>query len=126
MDVIISNQSKDPIYQQITDQIKNQIVSKKLKTGQMLPSIRYLARQLRISVITVKRAYDDLEKDGFLETVSGKGSFVARCDTAAIKKQQKQRLRRALSQNIDMAKQNQVELEEFIAMVKDLYEGKEG
>ena len=126
MDVMISNQSKDPIYQQIIDQIKNQIISEKLEAGQMLPSIRYLARQLRISVITVKRAYDDLEKEGFIETVSGKGSFVARCDTEAIKKQQKQLLRRALAQNIDAAKQNQVKLEELITMVRSLYEGREG
>lgn len=77
MDIIISNSSDKPIYEQIVSQIKNLIITGVLETGAALPSIRFLAKELRISVITTKRAYDELERDGFIETVPGKGSFVA-------------------------------------------------
>ena len=77
MDIIISNSSSQPIYEQISTQIKNQIISEKLTEGDALPSIRSLAKDLRISVITTKRAYDELEQEGFIYTVAGKGCFVA-------------------------------------------------
>ena len=77
MRIIISNSSPDPIYEQIRQQIQGHILKGELKPGDALPSIRNLAQQLQISVITTKRAYDELERDGFIETVSGKGSFVA-------------------------------------------------
>ena len=77
MDILISNSSGKPIYEQITTQIKNLIFSGKLQPGDALPSMRLLAKELRISVITTKRAYADLEAQGFIETVQGKGSFVA-------------------------------------------------
>jgi GntR family transcriptional regulator len=77
MRIIISNASPDPIYEQITRQIKSQIISGELKEGDALPSIRRLALDLQISVITTKRAYEELEKEGFVDTVEGKGSFVA-------------------------------------------------
>ena len=77
MKVIISNSSPDPIYEQITRQIKAQILSGDLAEGDSLPSIRRLAQDLQISVITTKRAYDELEREGFLNTVGGKGTFVA-------------------------------------------------
>lgn len=77
MDIIIQNTSGKPIYEQITAQIKNQILSGALQAGDALPSMRLLAKELRISVITTKRAYADLEAQGFIETVQGKGSFVA-------------------------------------------------
>jgi GntR family transcriptional regulator len=75
--IIISNSSPDPIYEQITRQIKAQIISGALAEGEALPSIRRLALDLQISVITTKRAYDELEKEGFINTVGGKGTFVA-------------------------------------------------
>lgn len=75
--IIISNSSPDPIYEQITRQIKAQIISGALAEGEALPSIRRLAMDLQISVITTKRAYDELEKEGFINTVGGKGTFVA-------------------------------------------------
>ena len=78
MDIIISNSSSKPIYEQITSQVKNMILTGQLKEGAPLPSMRLLAKELRISVITTKRAYEDLERDGFIETVVGKGSFVAK------------------------------------------------
>ena len=77
MDVIISNASTQPIYEQIYTQIKAQILSGALKEGELLPSIRSLAKDLRISVITTKRAYDELEKDGYIYTVAAKGCYVA-------------------------------------------------
>lgn len=77
MDIIISNAADQPIYEQIFNQMKQQIISGKLSEGDMLPSIRALAKDLKISVITTKRAYDELEKEGFIYTVAGKGCFVA-------------------------------------------------
>lgn len=77
MEIIISNASNKPIYEQITDQVKAAILAGELAEGEQLPSIRTLANSLRVSVITTKRAYTDLEAAGFIETVQGKGSFVA-------------------------------------------------
>ena len=77
MDIIISNSSGQPIYEQISRQVKGAIATGRLRPGEPLPSIRALARDLRISVITTKRAYEELEREGFIDTVAGKGSFVA-------------------------------------------------
>ena len=77
MDIIIKNSSSQPIYEQIYSQIKDMILNGSLTEGEMLPSIRGLAKDLRISVITTKRAYDELEREGFVHTVCGKGCFVA-------------------------------------------------
>ena len=85
MDIIISNAANQPIYEQIYNQIKTQIVSGKLKEGDLLPSIRNLAKDLRISVITTKRAYDELEKDGYLYSLAGKGFYVAEKNTEIIR-----------------------------------------
>ena len=80
MDIIIQNTSGKPIYEQITAQIKNQILSGALQAGDALPSMRLLAKELRISVITTKRAYEELERDGFLVTVTGKGQLCGRAE----------------------------------------------
>lgn len=77
MQIKISNSSQDPLYLQIKNQIKAQIISGALEEGTQLPSIRFLAKDLRISMLTVKRAFDELEKEGFIDSVQGKGSFVA-------------------------------------------------
>src|SRR5690625_7602338 len=77
MQIIISNSSKEPIYEQITDQIKSSILSGELQEGDAIPSMRRLAKDLQISVITTKRAYEELEKAGFIYSMVGKGSFVA-------------------------------------------------
>jgi len=77
MKIIISNASPDPIYEQIVRQVKSQIIGGELEEGEALPSIRKLAQELQISVITTKRAYDELEREGFIDTVGGKGTFVA-------------------------------------------------
>ena len=77
LNIIISNLSEQPIYEQITTQIKDLIIKGELKEAEMLPSIRSLAKELKISVITTKRAYEELERDGYVTTVPGKGSYVA-------------------------------------------------
>ncbi|AKL94676.1 transcriptional regulator GntR family [Clostridium aceticum] len=77
MKIIISNASQEPIYEQILNQVKAMILKGEIQEGEPLPSIRNLAKNLQISVITTKRAYEELEKEGFIETVAGKGSFVA-------------------------------------------------
>ena len=87
MNIIISNRDERPIYEQITSQLKKMIISGELKQGQALPSMRALAKDLRISVITTKRAYEELEKDGMIETVTGKGSFVAEQNIQLIKEE---------------------------------------
>ncbi len=85
MNIIISNANNQPIYEQIYVQIRSLIISGKLKGGDLLPSIRNLAKDLRISVITTKRAYDELEKDGYIYSVAGKGSYVAEKNTEILR-----------------------------------------
>nr|WP_321304365.1 GntR family transcriptional regulator [uncultured Sphaerochaeta sp.] len=87
LDIILSNANPDPIYAQIAEQIRSQIVSGVLKEGSLLPSIRVLAKELRISVITTKRAYDELEKEGYIQTIAAKGSYVASRNHEQIKEE---------------------------------------
>lgn len=102
MDIQISNASNDPIYLQIKNQIKSAIISGKLKPEEQLPSIRYLAKELRISVITTKRAYDELEIEGFVNSVQGKGSFVSMQNNELIREEQ---LRKVEASLLDAIKQ---------------------
>ncbi|MGI6462878.1 MAG: GntR family transcriptional regulator [Clostridiales bacterium] len=88
MNIQITNASNDPIYLQIKNQIKSAIISGKMKAGEQLPSIRYLAKELRVSVITTKRAYDELEIEGFINSVQGKGSFVSVQNSELIREEQ--------------------------------------
>jgi len=125
MDIIISNASEKPIYEQITAQIKSQILAGKLKAGEMLPSMRLLAKELRISVITTKRAYEDLERDGFVESVAGKGSFVACQNTEFIREEHLRMAEEHLTKAIDTAKMTAVTLDELIEMLTMLYKGDE-
>jgi GntR family transcriptional regulator len=104
MKVIISNSSPDPIYEQITRQVKSQIISGELAEGQALPSIRRLAHDLQISVITTKRAYDELEKEGFINTVGGKGSFVAVQNPELLREKKMKIVEEKLAQAVDEAK----------------------
>lgn len=91
MDIIISSNASKPIYEQITSQVKAQVMSGKLKHGDPIPSMRALAKSLHISVITVQRAYEDLQRDGFIETVVGKGSFIT-ADSKEFWQEEQQRL----------------------------------
>ena len=85
MDIIISNNSESPIYEQIKEQIKMLIISGQLKEGDALPSMRLLAKELRISIITTKRAYEELEREGYIESFTGKGSFVKGVNREVVK-----------------------------------------
>ena len=105
MEIIISNASDKPIYEQITSQMKALILSGELAEGERLPSIRALANDLRISVITTKRAYADLEELGFIETVQGKGSFVAGGNCEFLREERLRRVESLLDQAIREARE---------------------
>ena len=121
MEIIISNSSGRPIYEQITAQIKNMILGGQLTEGQALPSMRQLARDLRISVITTKRAYEDLEREGFLTTVPGKGCFVAPRDLELVREDCLRRVEEHLSQAVDIAKGGGITLAELTGALNILY-----
>lgn len=123
MEIIISNSSGKPIYEQIADQVKNQIITGILREGDALPSMRLLARELHISVITTKRAYEDLERDGFLETVAGKGSFVARKNVEFIREEQLRKAESILQDAVNVAKTAGISLEELRELLDLLYRG---
>lgn len=103
MDIILSNSSDKPIYEQISSQIKANIMSGELASGEKLPSIRSLASGLRVSVITTKRAYSDLEAAGFIETVQGKGSFVAAGNREFLREEGLRRIEGLLDQAVSEA-----------------------
>ena len=105
MELVIRNTTNQPIYDQIYSQIKAQIIAGKLSPGEALPSIRALAKDLRISVITTKRAYDELEADGFLFTVAGKGCFVAEKNLGLIREQKLKELEDHLDAAVELAAQ---------------------
>ncbi len=122
MDILISNAGGVPIYEQIATQIKSQILSGALSAGDALPSIRTLARELRISVITTKRAYEELERDGFIETVAGKGSFVAAKNTDFLREESLRRIEAALQQAVDTARRGGIPVGELRGMLELLLE----
>ena len=101
--IILDYQDRRPIYEQITSQMKNIILSGKLEEGSQLPSIRALAKDLRISVITTKRAYEELERDGFIITVAGKGSYVAENNSAVLKEEKMKQLEENVRRLIEEA-----------------------
>jgi len=121
VDIIISNSSGKPIYEQITAQIKNMILSGELKQGQPLPSMRLLAKELRISVITTKRAYEDLERDGFITTLVGKGSFVSENNTELVKEEQLKIIEEHLQKAVSSARMTGIKLEELYEIMELLY-----
>jgi len=122
MKIIISNSSDEPIYEQISKQIKGMILKGELKEGDLLPSIRGLARDLQISVITTKRAYDELEKEGFIETVQGKGSFVAAQNKELMKEKKLKIIEEKLVEVVEESKLLGLSYEEIEEMLKILFE----
>lgn len=123
MDLIISNSSDKPIYEQITSQFKQMIMNGEIEAGEQLPSMRMLAKELRISVITTKRAYEDLERDGFIYTVIGKGSYVAEKNMEFIREEQLRIVEDYLQKAVDGAKVGGVSLNEMLEIVKVIYDG---
>lgn len=123
MNIIISNSSGQPIYEQIVSQIKSLIISGELNEGDALPSMRLLAKELRISVITTKRAYEELEREGFTVSFTGKGSFVASQNIDLIKEQQLKEIENHMQEIIKLSDNCGIKLDELIEMLTLFYEG---
>ena len=123
MDIIISNASGKPIYEQIAEQIKKQIMNGELNEGDPLPSMRALAQQLRISIIPTKRAYEELERDGFIESFTGKGSFVAARNKELFREENLRQIEQSLTLAVGKAKMCGVSFEELSEILKMLFEG---
>ena len=123
LNIVISNSSGKPIYEQITNQVKAAILSGELSPGDALPSMRLLAKELRISVITTKRAYEELEREGFVETVVGKGSFVARQNRELLREARLREVEARLEQAVEAARAGGVSLAELQEMPTLLCEG---
>ena len=122
MEIIISNSSGKPIYEQITAQIKNMVMNGSLKPGDALPSMRLLAKELRISVITTKRAYEDLERDGFITTVVGKGSFVREANVELVREERLRMIESRLNEAVEIARQSGIGEKELTDILKLLFE----
>lgn len=122
MDLFISNTTGVPIYAQITRQIKEKILSGELTQGEALPSIRLLAKELRISVITTKRAYEDLEKEGFIYTQQGRGSFVAAQNPELLREETLRRVEQYLQKALDEAAQGGITGDEIRTLLHLLME----
>ena len=123
MELYISNSGQEPIYAQITRQIKAKILNGELQQGDALPSIRLLAKELRISVITTKRAYEDLEKAGFINTVPGKGCFVAPQNMELHREETLKKMEGYLQQAVDTALAGGISKAEVLATLNLLLEG---
>ena len=124
MDIIISNSSGVPIYEQIEEQIKSQIISGELVEGDALPSMRVLAKELKISIITTKIAYEELERDGFIESVTGKGSFVKGINGDIVKENMMFAIEELLDKAVDKALLGKVSCEQLTQMLELLYSDK--
>ena len=122
MDIILSNSSNDPIYLQIVNQIKAMILSGELAEGEALPSMRNLAMQMRISLITTKRAYEELERDGFIESYTGKGSFVKGQNAELLRETHLKQIEEHLSQAVDIARMSGTTLDELQSSLALFYE----
>lgn len=121
MDIIISNNSNRPIYEQITMQIKGLIMSGELKTGDSIPSMRSLAKSLHIGVKTVQRAYEDLQKEGFIETSVGSGSYVSANNTNLMRKESLKQIEELMLEVSEIAKTNGISIEEISDMLLSYY-----
>ncbi|MDU5118625.1 MAG: GntR family transcriptional regulator [Clostridium botulinum] len=121
MEILISNASEQPIYEQILCQIKAAIIQGELKEGEILPSIRNLAKEVGVSVITTKRAYEELEKEGFVETVKGKGTFVAAQNKELLREKKIKIIEEKLNEVIEESKLLDISYEEILEILKILY-----
>lgn len=125
MDIILSNSGGKPIYDQISSQIKEKIISGQLAAGDALPSMRLLAKELKISVITTKRAYEELERDGFIVTMTGKGSFVAQKNTELVKEEYLRRIEENFKEVLSMAKGCGLSMKELKQILEDVRDSEE-
>lgn len=122
LNIIISQTNGSPIYQQIIEQIKTQILSGKLKPNDPLPSMRLLAKELRVSLITTKRAYEELERSGYIYTVLGKGSFVSAENHESFFDEQLEQITSELNNVVKRAKLNNISVEKLNELLYELYE----
>ena len=122
MNILIDNKSGAPIYDQICEQIKSQIISGALKENEMLPSIRGLAKDLRISFITTKRAYEELEKEGFIYTLPAKGCYVAPKNVELLREENLKRMEAHMEEAIRLAASCGISREDILALVKSILE----
>ncbi|MEG0388136.1 MAG: GntR family transcriptional regulator [Niameybacter sp.] len=122
MDIIISNQSIVPLYSQIMEQMKQLIITGILKPGEMTPSIRGLAKELKVSIITIKRAYEELEAEGFIETLPGKGTFVAAVNVDILREAKISQIEEKLSEVIESARSIGLTKEEIKERIELMYE----
>lgn len=123
MNIIISNRSQDPIYTQIENRIKAAIISGELKEGDALPSMRRLAKELRISMITTKRAYEELEKAGFIRTVAGKGCYVAPKNLDFVREMHLKELEDCITKAVSISQMCNIEISELHEMLDMIYKG---
>ena len=123
MNIQINNSSNDPIYLQIKNQVKSQIISGDLQVGDKLPSIRFMAKELRISMITAKRAFDELEAEGFIDSVQGKGNFVARQNKELIREEYLKKIEEKIQDIIEFSDIIGLSNKEIMQMIKSFLEG---
>jgi Predicted transcriptional regulators len=123
VDIIIRNSNAQPIYDQISAQIKSKIISGELKEGDPLPSMRLLAKELRISVITTKRAYEELERDGFIASITGKGSFVASKNLEFVREEHLRRIEELMQEIVERAAGCDLDLPELQQMLSLIHRG---
>lgn len=123
MQIIISNSSKEPIYEQITNQVKSLILAGELQEGTSIPSMRKLAKDLQISVITTKRAYEELEREGYIYSIVGKGSFIAEQNLEIIREKKLKAIEEQLTAVITNSREIGLSLNELQKLLKILYGG---
>lgn len=122
MEIIISNSANKPIYEQITSQIKAMIMSGELQAGDAIPSMRALAKSIHVSVITVQRAYEDLQRDGFIETTVGRGSFVSSQNKDFYQEELQRQAEEHLQQAVDIARGSGIPLSKMVELLTMFYQ----
>lgn len=122
MELLINNHTIKPIYEQISDQIKSLIMSGELQSGEAIPSIRSMAKSLHISVLTVQKAYDKLQSDGFIETTAGKGCFVSAQNQDFYLEEQQKKIENHFNEAIEIARSSGIKLDKLIGLLSLLYE----
>lgn len=121
MKMIISNKSSVPIYEQIKNSIINQIISGELESEDKIPSIRALANDIKISIMTIKKAYDELEREGYITQIQGKGTFVAQKNENLIKEKAQKDIESRLLEVVSLSKKHNIDIEEIIDLMNLLY-----
>lgn len=122
MEIIVSNKTSKPLYEQIATQIKAAIISGELKAGEPIPSMRALAKSLQISVLTVQKAYETLQSQGFIETTAGKGCYVSAQNQDFYLEEQQKKIEERLSEAIEIARSSGINLEKLIGLLSVLYQ----